>query len=133
MVANEEYIADERIQSIANPNVFLRVVSLKSSLHLALCVVFGTHAVAVAPLVDEISVAHLVGMFLENAVQHPVGDERFGEKFFLPVQSVALNLLATHAERRRKLSQKSVNRMHGYLPNAEEAQDMVDAVSVEIV
>ena len=47
------------------------------------------------------------------------------------MQAVALNFLACHAQRWLELSEQTVNGIDWNLPDTEESEDMVDAVSVE--
>ena len=49
------------------------------------------------------------------------------------METVALYLVACHAERRRKLSCEGVNAVDRYRPDAEEAEHMVNAVSIKIL
>ena len=123
MVAHKEHVAYQRIQAVAQVGVGL--------VCLALCVIFGLHAVAAVVCRLKISVAHHCRPFAEHAVEHPVGDERFGEQFFLEVQAIGLNLLACHSECRRELAQQTVYGIVRYLPYTEEAEHMVYAVGIK--
>ena len=133
VVAYEEHVADQGVETVANPYVRVRGLARKSLLHLALCVIRRTHLVTVAPYVLHVLLPHLVCMLAEDAVEHPVGNERLREQFLLPVQSVPFYLFTAHAESRRKLSEQSVNRADRNFPDAEEAEYVVDAVGIEIL
>ncbi len=69
---------------------------------------------------------------MEDAVEHPVGDERRGVALLLEVEAVAAYLVGCHGEGRRELTEQTVDGLDGYLPDAEETQDVVDAVGVEV-
>ena len=130
MVSYKEHVADERVESVAYPDVKVAVLTGKESLHLALRVNLRAHLIASVVRGQQIFLAHLGGMFLKHTVEHP-GDERCCEQFLLPVQSVALYFGGRHAQRRLELTQQSVHRIDGYLPYTEESQHVVYAVSVE--
>ena len=72
-------------------------------------------------------------MFAEHALHYPVGYERRCEQMLLEVETIALYLLARHGERRLELSEQSTYAVGRNSPYAEEAEHMVDAVSVEIL
>ena len=100
--------------------------------HLALGVKLGFHeVVAVLEGLYEV-VSHVFGFLMEHLLQHFLGDVGAGEEFFLKLQSVAFYLLWTQAEGGLKLSQQTVDGMDGYLPDAEEAEYVVDAIGIEI-
>ena len=69
----------------------------------------------------------------KHLVEHPVADIRFGEEVFLEVKTIGLYLLACHGEGRGELPQQAVNGMDGYLPDTEETEHVVDAVSIKIL
>ena len=68
---------------------------------------------------------------MEHTVQYPVGNERTGEAVLLEVQAVTLNLTTGHGDSWRKLSEQAMHAMHRDFPNAEEAEHVVDAVSIK--
>ena len=153
MVAEEEHVAYERVQTVTHVVVPLYLVLIflllslvgssvsllaafrapvrEVSLDLALSVELRAHAVVLTVLRLNVMVTHELRTVAEHTVEHPVGDERSGEQLFLPVQSVALDLLACHAERRLELSEQSVDGILRNLPYTEEAEHMVNAVSIE--
>lgn len=54
------------------------------------------------------------------------------EEVFAECQPVAFYLLARHGQGGDELSQQPVYGVHWYLPNAEEAEDVVYAVGIEV-
>ena len=133
VVADEEHVAHQRVETVAQPDVALLGASLEGCLDLLLSVELGTHTVVAFPLGLHILLANFLCALVEHAVEHPVGDERSGEQVFLPVQSVAFYLLAAHAECRREVAEQSVYGCCRNFPDAEEAQHVVDAVCVEVL
>lgn len=84
-------------------------------------------------LVVEISLDNLLCVFAEYALHYPVGYERRCEQMLLEVEPVALYLFASHGECRLELSEQSAYAVGRYRPDAEEAEYVVDAVSVEVL
>ena len=68
---------------------------------------------------------------MEHTVQYPVGNERTGEAVLLEVQAVTLDLTTGHGESWRKLSEQAMHAMHWDFPDTEEAEHVVDAVSIK--
>ena len=128
-VAQEEHVTDERVESVADGGerqcmLLLALVVLHflvPRLHLALRVESLLHTVAsVVDRLQEIR-PHVVGILVEHAVDHPVHDERLQEQFVLEMQTIGLDFLARHSERRRELAEQTVHGIYGNLPDAEEA------------
>ena len=132
-VAHEQHIADEGIQAVTQPDVLVAFLTLEGGFNLALGVILGLHAVDVVMHALNVFLAHRIGQPAEDAVQYPVGDERLGHQLLLEVEAVAADFVGAHAQRGRELSQQTVNSVDGDFPDAEEAQHVVDAVSVEIL
>ena len=63
---------------------------------IAALVLFAVDTGALVVDTLEIGLSHLVGTFVEHAVEHPVGDERLCEALLLEVQSILHYLLAAH-------------------------------------
>ena len=133
MVTNEEYITNQCIESVTQPDVNIRVLTSKGFLNLSLCVIRWTHLVSVAPYVFHILLSYLVGMLTEDAVEYPISNEWLSEEFFLPVQTVAFYLLTTHTECWSELTEQSVYRMNWNLPDTEEAKYVVDTISIKVL
>ena len=98
-VAHKQYIADQGIEPVTNPDVLVVGTPGKSFFHFALRVKLGAHPVDVVMLMHDIALTHLLCMRAEDAVQHPVGDEGACHQLLLEVQPVAANLVGTHALR----------------------------------
>ena len=130
-VAHEEHVANKRIESVAQPKVFLSGHAGEAFLNLALRVHLGLHAITLAVDALQVFATHLVCTLMEDAVEHPIGDVRLGEALLLEVQSVLHYLLTTHSLRRNELTCQTVYAVDGYLPDAEESQHVVNAVSIE--
>ena len=75
---------------------------------------------------------HLLGTITEYSVQHPIGNEWTCHEVFAEIQAIAVDFLHAHGQRWLELSKETSYSMHRYLPNAEESQHMVYAVSIEI-
>ncbi len=88
-VTNEEYIADQGIQAITQPDFLLICYIRKESLYLALGIYLWLHLITLVIQTVEILLLHLVGTLMEHTVQYPVGNERTGETVFLEVQTIA--------------------------------------------
>ncbi len=71
-------------------------------------------------------------MRAKHAVYHPTGNKRCGKQLLLEVQAIALYLFACHSQRGGKLSLQGVNTSGRSSPNAEEAQHVVNAISIKI-
>ena len=84
-VAHKQHIADECVEAVANPDVILIVAATECLLDLTLRVILGTHPPDVIMSAFDVTLAHFLGVRAENAVQHPVGDERFGHQLLLEV------------------------------------------------
>ena len=120
-VAHKKHVAHKRIESVAQPEVFLQGCAGKVSLYLALRIKLGLHAVTLAVDALQILAAHLVGASVEDTVEHPIGNEGLGEALLLEVEPVLHDFLTAHSPRRSKLARQSIYTVEGYLPNAEEA------------
>ena len=133
MVTNEKYITNQSIESITQPNVNIRGLTSKGFLNLSLCIICWTHLVSVTPYVFHILLSHLISVLTEDAVEYPIGNERLCEEFFLPVQTIAFNLLTAHTKRWSELSKQSVYRMDRNLPDTEEAEYVVNTISIKVL
>ena len=71
------------------------------------------------------------GLLMEHPVEDPVGDEGRGEEFLLPMEAIALYLLARQGQGGLKLSEQTVDGVDGNLPDTEETEHVVDTVGVE--
>ena len=71
-------------------------------------------------------------MRTEDLSEEVLMDIGFQEEVFAECQPVAFYLLARHGQGGDELSQQPVYGVHRYLPNAEEAEDVVDAVGIEV-
>ena len=130
-VADEEYIADHGIETVANVELVLVGDTGEGFLHLALGVVLRFHLVALVVEAVEIFSLHIVGFLMEHTLQSPVCDERIGEALLLEVETIAADLVGGHAKCGSELAEQTVYRVDRYLPNAEETEYVVDAVGIE--
>ena len=98
MVAEEEHIGDERIQTVTQPDfLFIRNTG-ESSLHLALGVVFLLHTIAAIVGRFQIFFLHFLSTLLEDTLESPVHDVRLQEEFILEMESISLNFFTGHWE-----------------------------------
>src|SRR5574344_3063199 len=132
-VANKEHIADERVQTVSDPDIVCRGLAVEERLYLALRIKRRLHLIHIVMGMVEEFLFHLVLPRAKDLLHHPVGDKGFGEKRFTERQPVTLYLIHRQWQCRRELPQQSMNGIGRYLPDTEEAEDMVDAVSVEIL
>ena len=72
------------------------------------CVSYAGRILYLSPIRVHILLSYLVGMLTEDAVEYPISNEWLCEEFFLPVQTVAFNLLTTHTECWSELTEQSV-------------------------
>lgn len=146
MVADEEHVADQGIEAVAQVFCVLHgrllakeVATLavvgskggKEGLHLALGVEGFLHPIIVVGLALQEVVANEGRLLMEHPVEDPVGDEGRGEEFLLPMEAIALYLLARQGQGGLKLSEQTVDGVDGNLPDTEETEHMVDTVGVE--
>ena len=68
---------------------------------------------------------------MEHTLQCPVGDKRCGEALLLEVETIAADLVGCHAKCGSELTEQTVYRVDWNLPDAEEAEHVVDTVSIE--
>ena len=85
VITNEENVTNQSVESITQPDIYIRGLTSKCFLHLSLCIKGWTHLVSVAPYVFNILLFHLLSMLTENTVEHPVCYKWFCEQFLLPV------------------------------------------------
>ena len=132
MITYKEYIADQGIQAITQPKFLLICCISKESLYLALGIYLRLHLITLVIQTVEILLLYLAGTLMEHTIQYPIGNERTGKTVFLEVQTIAFNLFTAHGKRRCKLSEQSMYAMYRNLPDTEEAQYVVDAVSIKV-
>ena len=133
-VAHEQHVLDELVQSVAQCNIGSGVLACKSSLHLTLGVVFGTHSEgAVFGNGLQILFGYIQGTFAEDALQHPLVDDRTCMSLLIKLKSVAAYLCLGHWQSRRELSEQSMYAVYRNVPYTEESEHVVDAISIEIL
>ena len=132
MITNEEYITDQSIETITEPDILLIGSTFKQSFHLTLAIHLRLHLVALVIQAVEILLLHLISTLMEHTVQNPVGNERTGESILLEIKAIRTNLICRHSQCRSKLTQQSVNRIYRNLPDTEETEYMVDTVSIKV-
>ena len=130
VVGEEEHIVDEGVEPVEQLTV--AAASLNEVGYLARGVVVSTQRVGAVAHGVKAVVAHALGTVAEEGVDHIVGDDG-GEHGGREMEPVGLYLLWRKRQRRGKLSEQSAHGVDGYLPDAEEAKNMVYAVGVEVV
>jgi len=131
-VGYKQYVADERIQAVAHPNaVFVRLAG-KVGFYLTLGVKLRTHPVDFPRVrrFDE-GLLHVVGVRTEHLSEEIFVYIRFQE-LIAEGESVAFYLFTCHGQGGYKLPQQAMYGVHRDFPDAEEAEDVVDAIGVEV-
>ena len=85
MITYEEYIADQGIQAITQPEFLLICYISKESLNLTLGIYLRLHLITLVIQTVEIFLLYLAGTLMEHTVQYPIGNERTGKTVFLEV------------------------------------------------
>ena len=75
----------------------------------------------------KILVEHHLRLTAEQILEHMPADVGLAEAAVVEPAQPALNLVAVQWQGRREMSQQAFDRLTGNFPDAEEAQDMVDA------
>ena len=126
-IFHEEHVAEQPHQSVANPQAVLVALFGKGSSHLALRTVFVTQVVEVISLANQESVANVLGMDAKQTIHQPVVDEGTRKQFLTERQSEVFYLIDGQRQGWREMSQQSTDGIDGNLPDAEEAQHVIDA------
>ena len=132
-ILEEEHIADEPIETVANPKAVLIVLSLEESAHLQLGIILSLEVIESIASRDEEVVADIRGMHAEEALQHTIIDKRAGKEILAERQPEVLYLANGHRDGRREMSQEPEDCIHRNLPDTEEPQHMIDADGIEIL
>ncbi len=77
--------------------------------------------------------ARLVRIFYKEHIGLVTGSERCSMTFLIEGDSTGYNLLGSERHGRVKVPQQSTLGIAGYLPNAEEAKQVIDTVGIEVV
>ena len=75
-ILHKQHIANQAVESIADPQAVLIISPLETSLYLPLGVIFGTETIEPVGTRHEEVVTHILGMDTKEAFQHAVVDER---------------------------------------------------------
>ena len=131
-VGHEQDVADEGVKAVAYPDAVVVGFAVEVGFHLALCVELGTHTVDFPRVggFDE-GLLHVVGVRAEHLSEEVLVDVGFQE-LGTEAEAVALDFFTRHGQGRDELSQQAVDGVHRDFPDAEEAQNVVDAVGVEV-
>ena len=139
-IFDEEHLVDKAQQTVADAVVLfgLLLVVLGQGGEvfddLALRVVLRQQSVAAIAQGLEVLVAHLVGELAEEVAEEPVHDVGLGLHLDVePEVVVVAQLVGGEGQGRVEVAQQAVHGVHRDLPDAEEAQHVVDAVGVEVL
>ena len=134
VVGDEKDVVDKGVESVAD--VFGIVLTAAFAVEpvedIALCGVFRTQTPHVVVAVLEERGAHIVGIAAEDTGQDFVVDKRPRHEILVKLQTVALDFVLRHRQGRGELSEYALDAVDGNFPNAEESEDVVDAVGREI-
>ena len=132
-IFEEKHIADKAIEAVADPEAILVSPALEGHAHFLLGIVFCLQVVEAIAARDEEMFLHIADMKSEETLQHTVVDEGTRKEVFTERQSEVFYLPRSHRQRGREMSEKSEKRILWDLPDAEEAQYMVDPDGVEVL
>ena len=149
VVLEEEHIADEAVDGLLEVEVALLLLAREEPFDLALSGELWLHLPDVVMHVVEEGVLDVGDGVLaveptwilfmvvveqtKTLLEKVVVDERLDHKVLLEGKSVAFDFAGRHRQRGSELAQESVNRVGRNLPDAEEAEDVVDAVGREVL
>ena len=125
-VLDEQHVVEQRHQPFAQA-ASARIVAGKALGDLALRRIGGQQ-----PALLHAGRAHFVGQLAEQFAEHPVVGRGNGEASPGRIEAHAAQFVGGVGQGGIEIAQQAVNGMYGNLPDAEEAEDMVDAESVEI-
>ncbi len=148
MILNKEHVADKRVDCLLEINITTLLLATEEDFNGALSGELWFHGPDVIMLVLQEGILYIIYRILaipalwflfliitEGADAHLdefVIDKWFGHELLLETKAVALNLAWRHWQGWTELTQQTVNRMSRDLPDAEEAKDMVYAISREV-
>ena len=133
-VFDKEHLVDESLQGIAQTGILL-VDGLSSKVvgNFALSGKFGAQTVASIPGIDEEMLTGLVGVFAEEVLEEVIHNEGGGLQVYVePEVVIVAQFVGMEGECWIKHAEQTVELIHRNLPDAEEAEHMVDAVNIEV-
>ena len=134
-VFDKEYVVDKAEETFAYTGV-LFVFGLSGEVvgHLALCVEGGFEAVAAVAGVIEVHADSFCGIRAEEVFHEVVHDIRSGLQVGVEPEVVVISQLVDGVwECRVEVAEEAVYGVHRYLPYTEEAEDVVNAVCIEVL
>ena len=133
-VFNKEHIVYQTHQAIAYTFIFGSVRHGSEIVnHFALCRHLVPQTIASVAFTDKIVLSYKVSQFSEVVADEPVHDIRTGMQFRInPKIITATQLVRRERESRIEHAEKAMHGIHRNLPYAEEAKNMIYAISVEI-
>ena len=132
-IFEEEHIANQTIEAVTYPQAVLVTLALKRLTHLPLGVVFRLQVVEPVAAGNEEMFFHKADVKSEEPLEHTVVNEWSRKEVLTERQSEIFDLSLCHRQRRREMAEKTEECFVGDLPDAEEAQYVVDADGVEIL
>ena len=132
-IFEEEHIADQTIETVTYPQAVLVALALESLTHLPLGVIFRLQVVEPVAAGNEEMFFHVADVKSEEPLEHTVVDEGSREEVLTERQSEVFDFPLCHRQRRREMAEESEECFAGNLPDAEEAQYVVDADGVEVL
>ena len=133
VIGEEEHVTDEGVETFLQLQTFFVVLVAEPGFHFPLGVKFRTHGIAPFCHRFQEGVPDHVALCTKQFFQYAIVDERMGHEVGLEIEAETLDFVHAERKRRRELAEQSVYGMVGNLPNAEEAQNVVDAVGREIL
>ena len=134
-ILDEEHVVDDAEQCILQTVVLLVGLEVREIfLHLLLRVYACLETVAVAADPVEEEVLGLLGVLAEEVSEHPFQNKGIGLYIRIDPEVVAVaELVGREGESRVEITEQAMHGIERNLPYAEESEDMVDTVGVEIL
>ena len=134
-VLHKQNIVDERKEAIAQMSCIVDAVAffVEVGLYGTLGGKLGAQAPNIVVRVGEESALHPLLLFAEDAPQDVVTNERLRHEVALEAQTKAVDFVFAHGQSRRELPQQALHTVGGDFPNAEETENVVDAVGREVL
>ena len=132
-ILDKQHTTDQTVEAVADPEAVLVALALEAVAYLLLRVILRLEVVEAITAGDKEVFTDIRGMHAEETVEHPVVDERTGKEVLTERESEILDLAHRHRQSRREVTQEAEEGIVGYLPDTEEAENMVDADGVEIL
>ena len=135
VIFHKKHIVDEREHTILQSlSIRQRLTFLvEISLHRTLCGIFWTERPNIIVTMFQEGLFHPFALFSKHAIKNILADERRSHKVFLEIKTETSYFLWRHRKRWRELTEQSLHTVTWNFPNAEESENVVNAISREIL